>query len=293
MLKSIVGVLSILAVLAAPIDVQAQSEEGNTMSQAIESGYAPVEGTELYYEIHGGGAPLVMLHGGVNPSAVFGAPLAEMAKTFKVIAIHARGHGFSKDTDAPWSIEQAADDVAAVLKDRGIAKASVMGYSFGAKIALQFAIRHPDMVDKLVVISAAYSMDGQYPEVKAAFEKMPDMADAIGNSIAQSPLAQMYPDVDWPRLMRKSGEAGMRNYDWSDAIKSIKAQTLLLFADADSIRPEHMVEFYKLLGGGQRDTGIDGSLRSSNRLAIIPGATHYTIMELPAVTRHATEFLQD
>ncbi|RYE54561.1 MAG: alpha/beta hydrolase, partial [Hyphomicrobiales bacterium] len=86
------------------------------MSQARKSGYAPVAGTELYYEIHGEGAPLVMLHGGVNPSAFFGAPLAEMAKNFEVIAIHARGHGFSRDTDAPWTLEQAADDVAAVLK---------------------------------------------------------------------------------------------------------------------------------------------------------------------------------
>ncbi|WP_240229266.1 alpha/beta fold hydrolase [Devosia lacusdianchii] len=263
------------------------------MSRAIESGYAPVEGTELYYEIHGEGAPLVLLHGGVNPSTMFGAPLAEMAKSFKVIAIHARGHGLSKDSDAPWSVEQFADDVAAVLDDRRIERASVMGYSFGGKIALQFALRHPDMLDKLVVISAAYSQGGVYPEVQAAFEQMPGTADAIGNSIAQSPLAQLYPDVDWPRLMRRSGELGMQGHDWSDGIKDIKSQTLLVFADADSIRPEHMVEFYKLLGGGQRNAGMDGSLRSSNRLAIIPGVTHYTIIGSPAVTQFATEFLQD
>lgn len=293
MLKSIIGALSILAVLAAPTKVLAQSREGNTMSQAIESGYASVEGTELYYEIHGKGAPLVMLHGGVDPSQVFGAPLAEMAKTFKVIAIHARGHGFSKDTDVPWSLEQFADDVAAVLNDRGIEKASVMGYSFGGKVALQLAIRHPDMLDKLVVISAAYSRGGQYPEVKAAFERMPGMADAVGGSIAQSPLAQLYPNVDWPKLMRKSGELGMQDYDWSEGIKGIKSQTLLVFADADCIRPEHVVEFYKLLGGGQRDAGMDGSLRSPNRLAIVPGATHYNIMASPTVIQYATDFLQD
>lgn len=293
MLKPIIGVLLVLAVLAAPTKVMAQSGGENTMSQAIESGYAAVEGTELYYEIHGQGEPLVMLHGGVDPSQVFGAPLAEMAGTFKVIAIHARGHGLSRDSDAPWSIEQAADDVAAVLRDRGIEKASVMGYSFGGKIALQFAIRHPDMLDKLVIVSTGYSRGGEYPEVRAAFEQMPAMADAIGNSIAQSPLAELYPDVDWPVLMRKSGALGLQDHDWSEGIKGIKAQTLLVFADADYVRPEHIAEFYKLLGGGQRDAGIDGSLRSPNQLAVVPGTNHYNIIGAPAVFQFATEFLRD
>lgn len=293
MLKPIIGVLLVLVLLAAPTKVMAQSGGENTMSQAIESGYAAVEGTELYYEIHGQGEPLVMLHGGVDPSQVFGAPLTEMAKTFKVIAIHARGHGLSRDSDAPWSIERAADDVAAVLRDRGIEKASVMGYSFGGKIALQFAIRHPDMLDKLVIVSTGYSRGGEYPEVRAAFEQMPAMADAIGNSIAQSPLAELYPDVDWPVLMRKSGALGLQDHDWSEGIKGIKAQTLLVFADADYVRPEHIAEFYKLLGGGQRDAGIDGSLRSPNQLAVVPGTNHYNIIGAPAVFQFATEFLRD
>lgn len=293
MLKPIIGVLLVLVLLAAPTKIMAQSGGENTMSQAIESGYAAVEGTELYYEIHGQGEPLVMLHGGVDPSQVFGAPLTEMAKTFKVIAIHARGHGLSRDSDAPWSIERAADDVAAVLRDRGIEKASVMGYSFGGKIALQFAIRHPDMLDKLVIVSTGYSRGGEYPEVRAAFEQMPAMADAIGNSIAQSPLAELYPGVDWPALMRKSGELGLQDHDWSEGIKGIKAQTLLVFADADYVRPEHIAEFYKLLGGGQRDAGIDGSLRSPNQLAVVPGTNHYNIIGAPAVFQFATEFLRD
>lgn len=262
------------------------------MSQATQSGYAPVQGTELYYEIHGQGAPLVMLHGGVNPSGFFGAPLEAMAKSFKVIAIHARGHGLSKDSDAPWSLEQAADDVAAVLDACGVQKASVMGYSFGGKIALQFALRHPDRLDRLVVVSAGYGKHGDYPEVSAAFERMPDMADAIGNGIAQSPLGQLYPDVDWPRLLRKIGTLGIRNYDWSEGVAGIRSPTLLVFADADSIRLEHIVAFYKLLGGGQGDAGLDGSQRSASRLAIIPGVTHHTIIDGPALTRYATEFLQ-
>jgi pimeloyl-ACP methyl ester carboxylesterase len=233
-----------------------------------------------------------MLHGGVTPSEMFGAPLDAMAKHFKVIAIHARGHGLSKDTAAPWSLEQDADDVAAVLKQLKIAKASVMGYSFGGGIALQFAFRHPDMLDRLVLVSIDYTRKGEYPEIKTAFEQMAASADTIGGQIAQSPLAKMYPGVDWPTLMRKTGELNKKDYDWTEQVHGIKARTLLIFADADSIRPERMAEFYKLLGGGQRDAGLDGSLRSPNQLAVIPGTTHYNVIASPYTTQYATEFLK-
>jgi pimeloyl-ACP methyl ester carboxylesterase len=253
--------------------------------------YAAVNGTQIYYEVRGNGPPLVMLHGGVTPSETFGAPRDAMAKNFNVIAIHARGHGLSKDTAGPWSIEQDADDVAAVLKHLKIGKASVMGYSFGGAIALQFAIRHPDMLDRLVIISADYTRKGEYPEIRTAFEQMSATADTIGSQIAQSPLAQMYPGVDWPTLMHKTADLNKKDYDWSAGIRGIKAQTLLIFADADAIRPEHMAEFYKLLGGGQRDAGLDGSLRSPNQLAVIPGTTHYNVIASPFLAQYATAFL--
>jgi pimeloyl-ACP methyl ester carboxylesterase len=292
MLKTIVRNVLLIVLVMLPTSLLAQSPGGKTSPIAEQSGYAHVNGTELYYEVHGQGAPLVMLHGGVDPSEMFGAPLTEMAKHFKVIAIHARGHGFSKDTNAPWSLAQAADDVAAVLKQLKINKASVMGYSFGAAIAVQFAIRHPDMLDRLVVVSVAYARAGEYPEMQAAFEQMPAMADTIGGEIAKSPLAKTYPGVDWPTLMRKTGELNRQDYDWSAGIRGIKARTLLVFADADAIRPEHIAQFYKLLGGGQRDAGFDGSLRSPNELAIVPGTTHYNLMRSPFVIQFATAFLQ-
>ncbi|MGY3230546.1 pimeloyl-ACP methyl ester carboxylesterase [Luteibacter sp. HA06] len=256
-----------------------------------EGSYAAVNGTQIYYEVRGEGPPLVMLHGGVTPSEMFGAPLDAMAKHFKVIAIHARGHGLSKDTAAPWSLEQDADDVAAVLRSLNIAKASVMGYSFGGGIALQFAFRHPDMLDRLVLISIDYTRKGEYPEIRTAFDQMSAAADTIGAQIAQSPLAQMYPGVDWPTLMRKTADLNKKDYDWSAGVHGIKARTLLIFADADSIRPEHMAAFYKLLGGGQRDAGLDGSLRSPNQLAVIPGTTHYNVIASPFLTQYASAFL--
>lgn len=261
------------------------------MSTPSSTGKVPVGGAEIYYEIHGDGPPLVLLHGGVNPSDTFGAPLAAMARTHKVIAIHLRGHGFSTDSDEPWSTEAMADDVAAVLRQLGIGKARFMGYSLGAAVSLQVAIRHPELVEKLVAVSIALRADGDYPEVRQAFAQMPGMAAAIGQQLSASPLAQLYPDVDWETMMRKTGEMNQPDRDWTEGIKTLKAPTLLVFADADSIRPEHMIEFWKLLGGGQRDAGFDGSLRPASQLAIIPNTTHYNLIQSPLLTEVATAFL--
>jgi len=277
------------ALVAAPVIAQAAGER--PMSTLSSTGKVPVGGAEIYYEIHGDGPPLVLLHGGVDPSQTFGAPLAAMARTHKVIAIHLRGHGFSTDSDAPWSAEAMADDVAAVLSRLGIGRARVMGYSLGAGVALQLAIRHPELVEKLVSVSVAFSTDGDYPEGRQAFAEMPAMAAEIGKQIAASPLDELYPDVDWERLMRKTGEMNQPERDWSEGIRAITAPTLLVFADADAIRPEHMVAFWKLLGGGQRDAGLDGSQRPLSQLAILPGTTHYSLIRSPLLTEVATTFL--
>ena len=291
MLRRSFVTLALAAAALAAAPAIAQTAGDNPMSTPSSTGKVPVGGAEIHYEIHGDGPPLVLLHGGVTPSTTFGAPLAAMAGTHQVIAIHLRGHGFSTDTDAPWSAEAMADDVAAVLGHLGIGKAHVMGYSLGAAVALQVAIRHPELVEKLVPVSVAFSTDGDYPEVRQAFAQMPAMAATIGQQLAASPLAQLYPGVDWERVMRKSGEMNQAGHDWTEGVKSITAPTLLVFADADSIRPEHMVAFWKLLGGGQRDAGLDGSLRPASQLAIIPGTTHYSLIESPLLPEVATAFL--
>lgn len=235
----------LLLLVAAAFAVSAHTAvAGAQVMRTPESkGYVTVNGVELYYEVHGDGPPLIMLHGGVTPSEMFGAPLAEMAKTHKVVA-------------------------------------------------LQTAIRHPQLVDKLIVISAAYRSDGYYPEVLEAFAQMPSAAPMIAADVSKSPLASLYPSVNWETVFRKTGELANRSYDWSASVADIKAPTLLLFADADAIRPEHIVEFYKLLGGGQRDAGLDGSLRSPNRLAIIPNTTHLTILGSATLTQFASAFLK-
>lgn len=135
----------------------AQTSEVSLMN---DTGAVSVGGATLHYEVHGDGPPPVLLHGGVSPAAMFGAPLAAIAKTHRVVDIHMRGHGLSTDTDAPWSTQAMADDVAAVLEQLGISRASVMGYSMGAGVALQVAIRHTELVDRLVAVSFGYRNDG-------------------------------------------------------------------------------------------------------------------------------------
>ena len=284
--------LAVLVAAAFAVSAQTTTGEAQAMRTPESKGYAKVNDVELYYEVHGDGPPLIMLHGGVTPSEMFGAPLAEMAKAHKVVALHARGHGLSKDSSRPWSFEVFADDVAALMGHLGIKKASVMGYSSGALVALQTAIRHPQLVDKLIVIATAFRSDGYYPEVLEAFAQMPSAAPVIAADVSKSPLASLYPSVNWETMFRKTGELANRSYDWSASVAAIRAPTLLVFADADCIRPEHVAEFYKLLGGGQRDAGLDGSLRSPNRLAIIPNTTHYTVLGSAAATQFASAFLK-
>jgi pimeloyl-ACP methyl ester carboxylesterase len=259
--------------------------------QDASSGFAPVNGLNLYYEIHGAGQPLIMLHGGVSASEAFGQNLTDLAKTRKVIAVHLQGHGRTKDIDRPLRFEFMADDVAALMAFLKIEKADVLGYSLGGGVALQTAIRHPAAVNRLIVVSAAMQRDGSFPEVIAAFDQMTAHAPQIAQNIKGSPLGQLYPEVNWETLLRKIAEMESHDFDWSEQVKKLRCPTMLVFADADSIRPEHIVTFYKALGGGQRDAGLDGSLHSAARLAVVPGATHYNILSTTAVAGIASPFL--
>lgn len=253
--------------------------------------YADVNGLKLYYEIHGAGRPLVLLHGGVMASEAFGPSLARLAQGRQVIAVHLQGHGRTKDVDRPLRSETMADDVAGLIKALGLPKADVMGYSLGGAVALQTAIRHPDLIDRLVLVSTRMKYDGFYPEVLAAFDQMEASAPVIAGHLKASPMAAMYPDVDWETLFRKIGDMNKRPFDWSDAVAGLEAQTMLVFADADAIRPEHMVEFWKAIGGGQRDAGQDGAQRPKGRLAVISGATHYDLFSTTAPVEAVIPFL--
>ncbi len=256
--------------------------------QAIKTGYAPVNGLEMYYDIHGAGEPLILLHGGVGGIEMFGSILPELAKCRQVIAVDFQGHGRTADIDRPLRYESMAEDIAALLKYLGIERAAVMGNSLGGGIALQTAIRYPELVRKLVLVSTVFKQDGWYPEVLAAFAQM---APQSAEFIKQTPLAKLYPNVDWGTLFAKIGELQVRAYDWSQGVAALQMPTLLVFADADAIRPVHILTFYQQLGGGKRDTGLDGSGRSINQLAILPGVTHYTIDSSPKLGATVLPFL--
>jgi pimeloyl-ACP methyl ester carboxylesterase len=274
------------AVLTATLPAQAK-EKTPAISNA---NFADVNGQHIFYSVHGAGKPLILLHGGINPDS-FGSNLAELAKRGQVIAVHLQAHGRTPDTDRPLRCETLGDDVAALIGHLKLAKADVMGYSLGSDVALQTAIRHPDVVDRLVLVSGTMRKDGSYPEVVAAFDQLEANAAMLGGSVKASPLGQAYPDVDWTNLFRKTGDLTKRPFDWSADVAKVQARTLLVFADADSIRPEHMVEFWKALGGGQRDAGIDGALRTANQFAIVPNTTHYTLAVEPMLPKIVERFL--
>jgi pimeloyl-ACP methyl ester carboxylesterase len=273
------------AVLTAALPMQAKE------TRVTSSGtFADVNGQHLFYSVHGVGKPLILLHGGINPDC-FGSNLAELAKGRQVIAVHLQGHGRTPDTSRPLRCETMGDDVAALIGHLNFGKADIMGYSLGSHVALQAAIRHPDAVDRLVLVSGAMRQDGFYPEVVTAFQQLEANAAKLGPGTKASPLGKTYPDVDWTKLFRKVGELTKHPFDWSAAVAKLQARILLVFADADAIRPEHMIEFWKALGGGQRDAGIDGSLRPANELAIVPNTTHYTLPVEPMLSEIVGRFL--
>jgi pimeloyl-ACP methyl ester carboxylesterase len=254
----------------------------------IKGGYAAVNGLNLYYEIHGKGEPLILIHGGVGASEMFEAVLPTFAKSREVIGVHLQAHGRTADIERPLSFEFMADDIAALIKYLGLDRTDLLGYSLGGEVALQTTIRHPELIHKLVLVSAAFKRDAFYSEVLESFAHMgPDAA----RFMSQSPLAQLYPNKDWAALFTKLGHLMRQDFDWSKGVAEIKLPVMLIFADADTYRPSHIMEFFELLGGGQRDAGLDGSGKPTARLAILPNATHYDIISSPTLAPIVTSFL--
>jgi pimeloyl-ACP methyl ester carboxylesterase len=258
--------------------------------------YAAVNGINLYYETHGlrgAGEPLVLLHGGVGAIEMFGEVLPLLAAGREVIAVDLQAHGRTADVDRPIRFETMADDIGGLIRQLGLKSADVMGYSLGGGVALQTAIRHPQQVRKLVLVSTAYKRDGWYPEVLAG---MAQMGPGAAEPMKQTPMYQAYASVaprpdDWPVLLTKVGELLRQDYDWSKAVTAIRLPALIVVGDADSIRTAHAVQFFELLGGGKKDAGWDGSGMSNARLAVLPGTTHYTIFATPTLAATVIPFL--
>jgi pimeloyl-ACP methyl ester carboxylesterase len=237
-----------------------------------QTGYAPVGDLDMYYEIHGTGAPTVLLHGAYMTIDLMGPILPGLASTRQVIAAEQQGHGRTADVERPLTYEQMADDTAALLRGLDVDSADIVGYSMGGGIALQLAIRHPDLVRKLVVASATFTSDGMHA---AALEMFPSITPEL---FAGSPIEEAYlrtapnPD-DFPRLVEKLTRLDTTSYAWPEEdIRAIAAPTMIVLGDSDGVRLEHAVELFGLRGGG-----VMGDLAGLPRsqLAVLPGTAHF------------------
>jgi pimeloyl-ACP methyl ester carboxylesterase len=242
------------------------------MSDVIRGNYAEVNGLNMYYEIHGTGQPLVLLHGAYMTIDLMGEIVPALAGSRQVIAVELQGHGHTADIDRSLSYELMADDIAALIEHLALEKADLFGYSMGGGVALQVAIRHPEVVRKLVVASASYTSEGMHPGL---LEMIPTLTP---EAFAGSPIEEAYlrsapnPD-DFPTLVAKMKRLDMEPFAWpAEDIGGIAAPTLLIVGDSDAIRLEHAVELFGLLGGG-----VMGDLVGlpKSQLAVLPGTTHF------------------
>jgi len=273
--------------------LEENSGKTHATNEGANGSYASVNGLQLYYEIHGAGEPLILLHGGLGAIQMFGEVLPSLAQNRRVVAVDLQAHGRTADIDRPLSFELMAGDIVALIKHLGIEAADVMGYSLGGGVALRTAIQHPEVVRKLVLVSTPFKRDGWYPEILAG---MGQMGSQIAEPMKQTPMYQQYASIapkpeDWPVLLTKLGELLRQDYDWSKEVVAIKASTLIVVGDADSVRTSHAVAFFELFGGGKVDAGWDGSGMSTARLAILPAMTHYNIYSSPQLAAVVAAFL--
>lgn len=254
--------------------------------------YADINGLHLYYEIHGSGEPLIVLHGALRSTAEFGPTLDALAAHRQVIAVDLQAHGRTADIDRPMTFEAMADDVAALIDHLKLGKADVMGYSLGGGVALQTGIRHADKVRRLVLVSTVFARADWFPEVRTGMEHLgPALAEMMKPSPVYQTYAKVAPRPDFGGLLGRVGTLMRQDYDWSGQVGQLPP-TLLVVGDADGIDPTHLVGMWRALGGGLRDPGWDGSGgRSASQLAILPGVTHYDMPTTPALAPTVARFL--
>jgi pimeloyl-ACP methyl ester carboxylesterase len=245
------------------------------------TGYAPVNGLKMYYEIHGSGDPLVLLHGAfMAVTGDWSVWINELAKTRKVIAVDMQGHGRTADINRDITYENLSDDIAKLLEYLKVEGADVMGYSLGGGVAIEFAIRHPEKVRKVVVISAPLRRDGW---VKEANDFWPNFSfEMMKGTPAETEREKLNPVPNsFPPFFEHIKAAALRPYDFGAGnLKATKAPFFFINGDADGVRLDHIAEMYRLKGGD-----LHGDMRPhpESRLAIIPNTTHVTLMNRMSV----------
>jgi pimeloyl-ACP methyl ester carboxylesterase len=238
----------------------------------VQTGYAPVNGLSMYYEIHGEGRPLLLLHGAYMTIDAMGPLLPGLAERRQVIAVEAQAHGRTADIDRPLTYEQMADDTAELARQLGVDNADVFGYSMGGCTALQVALRHPGLVRKLVLASSSFSLDGMHAQ---ALDMFPSITPEM---FAGTPIEEEYLRVapnpgDFPKLVEKLTALDTTPFEWPrEDIRAMSAPSFIVLGDSDGIRLEHAVELFGLRGGG-----VMGDLAGlpESQLAVLPGTSHF------------------
>ena len=258
--------------------------------------YADVNGINLYYEIRGEGKPLILLHGGLGSGEMFAAVLPAFTAKYQVILVDLQGHGRTADVDRPLDIRTMAQDIAALIDHLGLDRPDVAGFSLGGGVALHLGIIAPEKIGKLVSASAGIRRSATYPEI---LEQQGQVNAAAVEFMKDTPMYQEYQRVaprpeDFPRLLDKIGEAMQQDYDLTDEVRGLRVPTLIVGADADMVPPSHFVEIFNLLDGGLRDGGWTGEGRpkGGHALAILPGTTHYNLVDSPLLPAVALAFLE-
>ena len=259
--------------------------------------YANVNGINLFYETHGQGRPLVLLHGGLGSGEMFGPVLSTLAEHHQVITPDLQGHGRTADIDRPIEARLMAGDIAALIDHLHLDKPDVVGYSLGGGVALQLAFQHPEKIRKLVAVSANIRRDAIPAEMLA---QQGQVSAGAMEFMKSTPMYQDYVRVaprpeDFPRLLDKMGQSMANDYDFSEEVRNLTVPTLIVAADADMAPPSHYVETFKLLDGGLRDGGWmgEGRPKGGHALAILPGLTHYNIGTSPLLAATVLAFLDE
>jgi len=259
-------------------NVSTESTEISTtqLIKPAQTGYADVNGLKMYYEVYGNGKPIVLIHGSFMTIPLNWSHIIPLfTKDRKVIVAEMQGHGRTRDTSREFSYQGMADDVSGLLKHLKIDSADILGYSMGGGVAFQVAIRHPEQVRRLVVLSGTYAHDGWWPDVEASF------ATITADIFKGSPIQKQYDSLGndpkhFPEFVKKVISIDLKPYDWSKEAKNIKAPIFMAIGDADGVRYEHALELFRAKGGGKMGD-IHGLPKS--RLAIIPGTTHIGMMQ--------------
>ena len=292
MLRRTVLAIAVLTGFASALPAIAQ-EGTTTMSTPTKSGFVPVTGGQVYYATYGSGYPLVLLHGGLMTIDNFGPIIPLLAADHEVIAIEAQGHGHTGPLDRPMSFDNMAADVAEVIRALGHDTVDVVGYSMGGTIGLRLALAHPELVDRLVIASAPFAYSGWHDYNQ---QGMRSINASVAESMKGSPLYESFaavnpdPETNFPKLLDQMVYMG-QDYDYSADVPKLTVPTQLIYGDWDAVRTSHVAKFFELLGGGLQDALWDGSGMNANRLAILPGVTHYTMMTEPKLAETALAFI--